>query len=72
MANRQNCKHERVEFLVYRSSGRRDLQSTCQQCGQEWTQTDQVEDLAQTVTADEIISVHELLGTGKPLNELVD
>lgn len=74
MANRNtlNCKHQRVEFVIYRALGHRDIQSTCQDCGMEWTVTEEVEDLADTITANEIIEVHEQLETGKSLKELVE
>jgi hypothetical protein len=69
--NRLTCKHERVEFLIYRIGERRRVYSTCQNCGSEWTVEDAVEDLAEPISSSEVIDVHELLKADKTLGELI-
>ena len=55
---------------VYRSRGHRYTFFSCLECGTEWEEQETVEDLAGTVTSNEIIEVHRLLGQHKTLGEI--
>jgi hypothetical protein len=72
MAKPLNCRHDWVEFLIHRVGERRHVYSTCQQCGQEWSATEEVPDLGDPISSDEVISVHEQLEIGKSLKEIVE
>jgi hypothetical protein len=71
MASKLQCPHNRVEFVIHRLGEHRWIYSTCQECGSEWTVEEVVVDLADIVSADEIVEVHQQLETGKPLKELI-
>ena len=71
MAQTLNCKHDRVEFVIHRIREHRWIYSTCQSCGREWTVDEPVVDLADTVTADEIIEVHDQLALGRSLKDTI-
>jgi hypothetical protein len=66
------CRHDHVKFVIHRIGERRHVYSQCLSCGQEWTSTEEVNDLAEPVSSSETIAVHELLDSGKSLKELVE
>jgi hypothetical protein len=58
-----------ASFLVQRGTLTRWVYYTCS-CGREWTVPEVAEDLAEPVTADEIIRVHEALMGDLTVEEL--
>lgn len=71
MAAKLKCKHQHVEFVVYRAGRHRDIQSTCLDCRKVWCVTEAVADLSETVTSEEQIELHQLLESGKSLKDLL-
>ena len=70
---RVDCQHKlgRVDIRVYRSGKHRWTFYSCQDCGDEWETEEVVEDLSDTVSANEIIEVHRLLEqVGKSLEDM--
>jgi hypothetical protein len=61
MSSKLHCKHERVEFVVYRIGTNRWIDSTCMDCGTQWQTSEVVEDLAEPISSNELIEVHEQL-----------
>ena len=67
------CVHRAPTVSVYRSRGHRYTFFSCLECGAEWQEQETVEDLADTVSANEIIEVHRLLRQhNKTLGEMTD
>jgi len=70
-----DCKHQldRVDIHSYRSGKHRWTFYSCQDCGSEWETEEVVEDLNETVSANEIIEVHRLLEQeGKSLEDMTE
>ena len=71
MAAKLKCKHQHVEFVVYRAGRHRDIQSTCLDCRKVWCVTEAVADLAEPVSSEEQIELHRLLEADLSLKDLI-
>ena len=57
-------------YVVQRTSKLRLLHYRCPECSLEWTVREDGPDLAEPVSADETVTVHELLADDKAIAEL--
>lgn len=65
------CEHLGAQSFIRRRGDRRDRFWYCADCRAEWTDTDVVPDLGDTITSDELIEVHALLADDHSLEELL-
>src|SRR5207247_6950772 len=67
-----HCNHFERESVVHRPAGpQRYVYWRCLKCGVEWTVADEVVDLAEVVSAEEIIDLHDFLQTSITLKEII-
>jgi len=70
MAIRQ-CQHSQRQSVVHRPPGtQRFTYWRCGECGLEWTVEDEVVDLAEVVSAEEIIDLHTFLQAELTVKEM--
>ena len=66
------CNHFERESVIHRPAGtQRYVYWRCLKCGVEWTVADEVVDLAEVVSAEEIIDLHDFLQTSITLKEII-
>ncbi len=72
MAREQcQCGADDYEFAIQRVGAERRTYCRCWRCGYEWTVTEPVADILDTISAEEIIDVHALLESNQTLEELI-
>ena len=65
------CQHDHVEFVIHRIGERRHVYSQCLSCGQEWTSTEEVNNLDDPIGSDETIELHKQLDSNKSFTDLI-
>ena len=69
MASRP-CNHLERESVVRRLGTNRHVYWFCLRCGEEWTVSDEVVDLAAQISSEELLDIHDVLQTQLTIHEL--